>query len=573
MLALGAVTPASAAVPAAPVLSNLSTVTPGHLTGTVTSPGEPSVHLSLSGVYEEDINLSGASGTFDIETWGLPPTSTIYARACNVDGCSATTEATIHPTDVVPQVTWSSDQTVGQGQSVDVTVEDSGGGTLTAFWDRGDGPFNYFTVLDKHGTTAVDTPNGTGTVTLYRCRSSNVTCTPFQPVTSHPYTVLRYANLSWDDIGTVTQTHSRTAHFSTDLDGPTWPAGSTYDVSWSILTATDQVVRTGTASGVFGPTQNSFDVPIVSDGLPDGQLKITGSLTVHTADFGDLTRDLSNFLGNPTFWVDRTGLEHVTSITKTHSTIYPRVNLGSYYGSTTIGVKSSEAELGQVAVVSGSGTLVRTLTYRFAQATEISVTWNGKNGAGAIVPAGTYRLYPVDDYGNRGSAYTTVVVSPKTLITKTFRKTVTAAGSLFGAYVGPCSTLARPSNRGWVYSLGYYANTKCGTQTFHSSGVSTGHVVSVPAAARYLDVHVSAYGGPVAGGIPDRAVIRYLLKNGDWGSERAISSGLTWHPGFTVPAAGYVTTKHNFRWGFLDAYKSRYDVKSFTVVLTYQVVG
>ena len=575
LLTVGGLTPAAAAVPAVPVLSNLSTSTPGHLTGTITSPGEPSVHLSVGDPYLGTVvTLPGDSGTFDLATWGLGPTSVVYAAACNADGCSATTQSTVHPTDVTPQVTWSADTTVGQSQPLEVTVDDAGGGYLVAFFNHGDGgPFEGFVDLDKHGTTAIQTYNGAVTVRLYRCRGVNYDCTPFEPDITHDYTVLSHAYITWSEVDTLTQNHSGSTTFTTDLDGSAWPVGTTYDVSWSIVTADAVTVRSGTLSGSFGPGQKTFNVPLESAGLPDGQLTLQGTLTVHTADFGDLVRDLAAFQGNLKFWVDRTGLEHVTSITTTHATIYPRINLGSYYGSTTVVVQSSAPELNGVAVVSGSGSVVRTLTYRLAGATEISVIWNGRNAAGAIVPAGTYKLYPVDDYGNLGAVYKIVVVSPKGLITKTFRKVVTASGSMAGYYVGPCSTLARPSHRGWAGSLGYYANTKCSTQTFHSSAASTGHAIAVPKAAKYLNVTVSAYGAPVAGGIADRAVIRYLTKRNYWGSERAIARGLGWHPGFTVPATDYITTGHYFRWGFVTAYKNKYDVKSFTVTLTYQVVG
>lgn len=567
---LGFLTPAAAAVPAAPVLSNLSTATPGHLTGKVTGSGG-TVQLFVGGLYEQDVSLFLGSATFDLDTWGLPSTSTLEAQSCNNDGCSATTQATIHPTDVLPQVTWSGDETVGQAQTIQVTAEDSGGGTLAAFWDYGTG-YDDFTVLDKHGTTGLTASNGTGVVTLYRCHESNWGCTPFEPDLSHHYSVLRATGLVWPQVDDVTQLQDRVVHLTADPGRP-WPSGTTYDVSWSLVTAADEVVRTGTGSGAFGPTQKTFDIPIVSEGLPDGILTITGTLTVHTTDYGDLTRAISNAQAPSTFYVDRTGPVGDITFAKTHSTIYPRVNVGSYYGSTSITVKSTEPELNEVFIVNSAGATVRTLHYRFGAVTQMTLTWNGKTASGVAVPGGTYRVYPVDNNRNIGPAYTTVVVSAKKLITKTFRKDVSASGSMIGYFVGPCSTLARPSHRGWYRSLGYYANTKCGTQLWHASAVSTVHSVTVPSAARYVDLEVSAYGGPVNGGIADRAVIRYLATSNHWAYERIIRSGVAWHSGSTQGAYPYVTPTHHVRWGFYTAYKNRYDVKSFRITVHYQVVG
>ncbi|MES3002201.1 MAG: hypothetical protein V4787_16045, partial [Pseudomonadota bacterium] len=71
--------------------------------------------------------------------------------------------------------------------------------------------------------------------------------------------------------------------------------------------------------------------------------------------------------------------------------------------------------------------------------------------------------------------------------------------------------------RGWTGSLGYYANTKCTTNTSAASLVSTLHAVTLPKiSGGYVSVRVSMYGGSATSRPGSKGVIRYLTAAGKW---------------------------------------------------------
>ncbi len=75
---------------------------------------------------------------------------------------------------------------------------------------------------------------------------------------------------------------------------------------------------------------------------------------------------------------------------------------------TTIRFTLSEPATVSLKVYNSAGTLVRTLLNNILRTTlSNSVVWNGKNGSGALVPAGvyTYKLWVDDPAGNRASPY------------------------------------------------------------------------------------------------------------------------------------------------------------------------
>lgn len=209
-----------------------------------------------------------------------------------------------------------------------------------------------------------------------------------------------------------------------------------------------------------------------------------------------------------------------------------------------------------------------------------STYWYGKDSRGRLVPAGSYRvrLTGTDDAGRTTTVTKTVAVSHKKIQKRTWTRTFKAGATLTrnGAFVQACSTLRKPSLRGWAGSLGYYSRTKCNRN--NADIVSTTNGVYVPKAFqnRYGTYQVSFYGGGARGTRGAYIVMGYLNNKNDFTHRIQGGAAVRSYTGKVASAGNFVhakTTKPYVLWtaGLTDG--SRYDVKSFTVRLTYTVLA
>jgi FlgD Ig-like domain len=210
-----------------------------------------------------------------------------------------------------------------------------------------------------------------------------------------------------------------------------------------------------------------------------------------------------------------------------------------------------------------------------------SFPWDGRNAAGRLQPKGDYHLTftVTDSSGNASTARSrAVTLSPKRIVTRTFRRTVGAAGSTVHRQVGRCSSLRKPSLHGWAGSLGYYSNTRCRSRS-QASVAATVNAVYVPRAfrGRYGSLKVLVYGGAARTRPHSRAGLDYWnRKRRDWVGFSFMSSAVRSHSGKSI-AAGPIVNRNpggrpSLAWGFLTAASDRFDVKTFTVVLRYQLL-
>jgi len=604
LAAVAVLVPANATAPAyatAPAPGDvpgvvLNAPTAGHITGTVTSD-QPYVGVRLaSNVPATFVPIVNGSGTFDLETWGYRDSGTgnaiVEARAC--DGavgpvtCSnaQTSGVEFTPIDVVPQVSEFADNTIGpEDPNPGLTVSDpNGGGVLKANWSP-PGGCSSDTEVNRNGTTQLNIcGDGIGFIHLFRCASANtLNCTPIYGGLDPSLQVHRTLNLFTDPSKTITQARPNSS-FVVYADST-----GTYQLNWHLQKLVNDVPvdvpdTGGTANGTLaGVGQVLFAAPVTipGAGLEDGQYVVAGTITVHTPsdpayqDFGTYT-DVP-LPKDQVLTVDTTG-PAVSSITTSPTKIYPRISSNATYKpSTKITVTFAAGDDVQALLIyrKSTGALVRTLTPSSYGTTHVSGTWNGRSGSntGPVVPSGTYLIKARDGDKNISSTVGQVTVSGYRLVAKTWTHTFTPAATLVDKYVGKCSTLRKPSLRGWYNSFGYYANTRCTSQTTSNSLVSTVHAAYLPSAAEYTDIRVSAYGGAAQSKPGSRAVIRYLRTDGSWGSEHALSGTLGTHDGMDVSARYLVYKDHGFAWGLYTGFGYRYDVKSFTVVLHYKVLG
>jgi len=588
---LTALVPAYADPPADPVFSSLDSSVAGHLTGTITSAGVPEIYVrfaNTAGVQYRHVTLAGDSDSFDLPTWGYAGSTTIYAYAClttaqTAGECSTPTPmGSFTPTDVTPTVTWSSDTTIGPADQVTVTgVTDTGGGLLFAQFDN-DVPIPdppRFALVDN---AVANLEDGFGQIVGFRCDDLNPDqCASFD-AQSPAYDVRQQLHLTYDTVTKITAGHPDTS-VQLHVIRP-----GTYDLTWHLAfpAGTDP----GVSDSVTGGTITGTDLaPITIPGAAlttSGSYLLEGTLTVHGSDAGfdgDYVLDLDGSPAvSPTVTVDRTG-PSLTSVTASPTTIYPRILHNSTYRSWTtfaiFGTGLPNVVAAKLYKRTGTGdTFQRTLTIKpGVNSLHGTAVWTGLLSGGVPAPAGLYVVKFEDSDGNASSRVGSVTVSSKKLVTKTWTRTFSPAGTLADSYVGKCSTLREPSLRGWYHSFGYYANTRCASQTSKDSLISTLHVTFLPKAVQYVDIHVNAYGGAARAKPGSKARIRYLTTSTDpakqWASTRTISSTLGTHAGYTRSTSGLVFKDRSFGWGIYTGFGYQYDIKSFTVVLHYKVLG
>jgi hypothetical protein len=330
--------------------------------------------------------------------------------------------------------------------------------------------------------------------------------------------------------------------------------------------------RSGTASGTLGTTSvyqtDPFDVAATE--LDDGTYYVVGTITVVKPE-GTGTQ-IDTF--NESFLVDFTG-PAVTSLTTSPAVFYPRISATirvpgySPYVSITPGAGSTG--------ISGYDVVKGSTQYASIWPSGRIADWDGRTSGqrSAVVPEGTYKIVPRDDHGNTSPVVAQVTVSHKRLIRHTWSRTASPQSSVVERYVGQCSSLRQPARAGWRGSFGYYSNTRCKTKSAKKTSVSTVHSIRLPAAIWYAGLHVDTYGGGARTKPHSAAVVRYLGVDNRWLSEKRLSGKLVQHAGPSVSGDSlrrFLFKNREFVWNLVTGYGNRYDVRTFTVVLSYYVL-
>jgi len=208
---------------------------------------------------------------------------------------------------------------------------------------------------------------------------------------------------------------------------------------------------------------------------------------------------------------------------------------------------------------------------------ETVIVWRGTVYGGTAAP-GTYsiEISPSDNSGNITVETRTVTVSGKKLVPKTLRRTVRAGASITETDVGACSRLRRPSLRGWTGSVGYYSNSRC-ARGFDASVAAAAHGIYVPRSFqnRYGSLTIKAYGGAATARPRSQGLLQYYRADREWVQPTWLGRRVRTHLGPTVSATRFVhdrSTDPFVIWSAMTAVGHRYDIRDFTVVLTYTVL-
>ncbi|HSX66216.1 FlgD immunoglobulin-like domain containing protein [Nocardioides sp.] len=573
--------PASAAYTG--TIGPLDTSTPGHVRGTVTTDAPyVVVRVMAEDYWQIAASTQGAAaGTFDfdLETWGLD-SGRVRVETCTSEGvgCAGLTEEQpFEASDVVPEVVWPADPFTGEDFTIAIT--DSGGGYLWAQTATGDG-----VVVPGDGTpTVLPAPvDGTQNVYLNRCANGISACnglTQREVTIDRPISADAFLPDPWSTspaVVNVDATPSVTA--AVELRG----TGVNPEASLGL--AIHPTVLNASGAAVAGGTSKLYDLPLSDrtitfevglDHLKSGAY----TLRIETAWGAEPTQRVTE-----EFHLEVTNPAPViNALTRSPSAVYPAAD--GYLDSTVLTLTPAtwaEADSARFEIINGAGTVVRDLNPTTDNSWDgYKARWNGTSNSGTKVPSGTYTVkgYLTDRSGTTSEKATTVTVVRKHLANRTWTRTQTAAASYADwKYIGSCSTLRRPSLRGWSGSFGLYSNTRC-TKGFNAGIAETHHGMYVAKPSnlrRYLDVRVSEYGGAAKSRPTSRQGLAYLSTSNEWRAATTLTSGLGTHHGLTRAASGFIhdrgTASPWVYWSAAVVDGRRYDVKSFTVRVRYEAL-
>jgi subtilisin family serine protease/flagellar hook assembly protein FlgD len=249
---------------------------------------------------------------------------------------------------------------------------------------------------------------------------------------------------------------------------------------------------------------------------------------------------------------------------------------------------TNEPGLLTMTVRNSSGHVVRTITVNHSGTGAYTLTWNGRDAGGHLVPAGTYKvLVTAQDVAlnRRSTATYSVGVSLKKLVGTTVTKTVTPAVTETAAdrYVGSCSKLfAESSTSGpfrwagaydYLSAFDFFQYGACPNESDPDLDVVfTEQHLTLPAAVKYGGISMTATGREVED-VGDEAYAGYINPAGD-----LVGAGVTLGPAYGAYPFGAASPSilyagKTLRWFVGTDSGQYYTVRAFTVKYTYYVLG
>ncbi len=230
-------------------------------------------------------------------------------------------------------------------------------------------------------------------------------------------------------------------------------------------------------------------------------------------------------------------------------------------------------------VVRNSRRIIRTISVHKG-AGRTSITWNGRDSASRIVPAGTYTWYftAVDSASNarRGPAHV-VHVSARRLIRKT--TVLTRNGSSYSNVVADipgCSTASTASSRFFPY--GVRISTTCDPYLNGYNVVAANYRFALPAAVNYGTMRMLVYG--TTSEVPSEIMAGFYRPAAGYfdvpGNVKVGSRTNAWYSLGSVPAAGHYSSTHvaTIAIGVDNYYypPSNFDIRYVRLTISYNVL-
>lgn len=208
-------------------------------------------------------------------------------------------------------------------------------------------------------------------------------------------------------------------------------------------------------------------------------------------------------------------------------------------------------------------------------------TWDGRTVGGQLAAAGTYSV-DVVVYDATSTPFPHPGVGSFNLVIDTLTASVSirvpAKAFLVKNMSGRCGKLVKPSSHKWAGSVGYYSNAKCKGKNAKQSiadglhGIILNKTINGHAVTAYPSIRISAYGGAAKGYPKSRARLAYGLNNGTWLSRGTVlTPRIAQHTTPAVAGGQLIWADDNsLYWSVYTLSGARYDVKTFTINVTYQ---
>lgn len=439
-----------------------------------------------------------------------------------------------------------------------ITVNDAGGlGTLEARWFDGTSTFTQADIAHE-GPVTLTLHEGVGTFTIFRC---DPTCVS----TGDSWPLNVYSGITLD--GEVTGPSSgSTANLQLTVGSPvtTGPVA----IKWRIFDEADPGVDidSGTRSVLgAGTWALSLSLPV---GLAEGTYQLE---LIATADPGD--GEVSATVQTPLV-IDKTG--PVVDASVDFATFFPAKD--SYRDKATITATSAESVRYDFWAKSEDGSYYEQFRHMSARAPGEAavVPWNGKDNSNTALPAGDYTLEvrAFDAVNNMTVTELPVTLDLAATKTLTWGAGLAPATRLDSSFVGRCSALASPSDRGWAGSLGLYSADSCASTKKRADDVVVTHSKKVPVAVdgQYLSLKVAVWAGQGKGAAGSTAKLTYVDAKGAKHAAGKIKGKLGWTDGDTVAAVAYITDVGGdpfVVWQLGVQKGSRVDVRRYALTLEY----
>lgn len=499
----------------------------------------PAVEFRVdTGSWTAPVATSGATASLPYDTWGLANGShTLHARACSSHGECGAAEVTAGfvLANTAPRVLTPAAGSTSTGLFTITAEHSSGGGAELLLDGRPAGtahtsPFTFAV----NGSRLTD---GSHTVQVVSCSTSGLLChgpssdtTTIDTRSLHPaITALVKPAISpnGDRAGdtatlrfTLPDTEQVTAETS-DSTGTvvrsavlgTLTAGAH---TWTWRGQADSGARL--ADGRYTIAVRTTSPAGSSSTTPDGYATLDGyAATTGTVD---------------------TVAPRLSGLTGKRSGFYPVVD--HYRDTFAPGVTVGNAGTLALTIRTGRGAVVRTLTAARG-AGRTSLTWNGRNARGRLVPAGNYRWqYSVTDAaGNRSvAANNVVVVSLRRLVSRVSYVSHRAASYRAAGGTDACATARTRSS---AFPHGVALRNSCSVDTGDFAYATYGF--TVPGAIRYSKVAFQVYGHAA-----HRAELSVAVDRVDGGIEipayvQVSRRSNHWYSIASVPAAGHINAK------------------------------
>ena len=449
-----------------------------------------------------------------------------------------------------------------------LTIDDPGGsGTLIAWWEGTDSG-TVEVVLPDHGQVALRmaasiTENAQVEVHVSRCPGTRLV---------DECEVLHHAGLEvlvrpWaQGVGDPVQVGS--------VPRPTsWgylPHGSG-TTRWRLLAADGSLLSEGTTAPGRQPSP-SLTVPVGTT-PQDGVLVLDHLVDTDVGPLSGTQRVEARLDGTP---------PPPPTVTLSDTTLYPYED--TYRDTLTVSVGAEPGTQVTVWADDEAGRSVRLDSYVATRTTRAIEFW-GRDGQRVLY--GTYRIRAVsaDSYGNPATTVSApVVLRAERMVPRAWERTLPATRTVVDRWTGSCAALRTPASRGWRRSLAYVSG-RC--RPLRQSAVQALHTVRVPRSPidRYRSVEVSLYGGPSRSALRGSYLVmgyhpaadpaafehrhvfngmRLQRRRGEKAYDAAAEALVHGRDGAGRPAVVWST-------GLAGG--SRYDVRSFTVAVSYYVLA